>query len=62
MALGDELRADVGKLIGEPWRIRDGRVVPGTDDIGLFSNDAVKLDVRASTCGRSSRRMSQESR
>ncbi|MFB7619869.1 hypothetical protein [Kitasatospora sp. NPDC056181] len=43
MALGDELRADLAKLIGEPWKIRDGRVVPGTKDVGLFSNDAVKL-------------------
>ncbi|MCX4429214.1 adenylate/guanylate cyclase domain-containing protein [Streptomyces mirabilis] len=27
-----------------PWTIRNGNVVPGTDDVKLYSNDAVKLD------------------
>lgn len=44
MSLGDEIRSDLDKLVGTPWTIRDGRVVPGTDDVKLFSNDAVKLD------------------
>lgn len=44
MALSDELRSDLDKLVGGPWSVRDGRVVPGTDDVKLFTNDAVKLD------------------
>lgn len=32
------------KLVGTPWTIHDGQVVPGTDDVKLYSNDAVKLD------------------
>lgn len=44
MALGDEIRSDLDKMVGKPWSIRDGTVVPGNDDVGLYSNDAVKLD------------------
>ncbi|MEU1596637.1 adenylate/guanylate cyclase domain-containing protein [Streptomyces sp. NPDC005708] len=44
MALGDEIRSDLDKMVGKPWSIRDGNVVPGTDDVGLYNNDAVKLD------------------
>ncbi|MFF1511957.1 adenylate/guanylate cyclase domain-containing protein [Streptomyces sp. NPDC058326] len=44
MALGDDIRADLDKMVGNPWSIRNGNVVPGTDDVGLYSNDAVKLD------------------
>lgn len=44
MALGDDLRSDVHKLVGTPWTTRNGYVVPGTDDVKLYSNDAVKLD------------------
>ncbi|MEV7238061.1 adenylate/guanylate cyclase domain-containing protein [Streptomyces sp. NPDC051020] len=32
------------KLVGTPWTTRNGSVVPGTDDVKLYSNDAVKLD------------------
>ncbi|MEV5308869.1 hypothetical protein [Streptomyces diastaticus] len=32
------------KLVGTPWTTRDGQVVPGTDDVKLYSNDAVKLN------------------
>ncbi|MGW7134017.1 adenylate/guanylate cyclase domain-containing protein [Streptomyces bobili] len=44
MSLGDDIRSDVNKLAGTAWTIRNGYVVPGTDDVKLFSNDAVKLD------------------
>ncbi|MFE2839810.1 adenylate/guanylate cyclase domain-containing protein [Streptomyces mirabilis] len=44
MALGDEIRSDLDQMVGKPWSIRDGNVVPGTDDVGLYDNDAVKLD------------------
>ncbi|MEU3901707.1 adenylate/guanylate cyclase domain-containing protein [Streptomyces sp. NPDC045251] len=44
MSLGNEIRSDLDKLVGTPWSIREGRVVPGTDDVKLFSNDAVRLD------------------
>ncbi|MGP3687154.1 adenylate/guanylate cyclase domain-containing protein [Streptomyces sp. IBSNAI002] len=44
MTLGDDIRSDLNKLVRMPWSTRDGRVVPDTEDIKLFSNDAVKLD------------------
>ncbi|WP_331734868.1 adenylate/guanylate cyclase domain-containing protein [Streptomyces sp. NBC_00887] len=44
MSLGDDIRSDVDKLVGTPWTTRNGYVVPGTDDVKLYSNDAVKLD------------------
>ncbi|MER5859330.1 hypothetical protein ABT131_27540 [Streptomyces sp900105245] len=44
MALGDDIRSDLNKMVGNPWNIRNGSVVPGTDDVGLYNNDAVKLD------------------
>ncbi|MFF9011232.1 adenylate/guanylate cyclase domain-containing protein [Streptomyces goshikiensis] len=44
MSLGDDIRSDVDKLISTEWTIRDGKVVPGTDDVRLYSNDAVRLD------------------
>lgn len=44
MALGDQIRSDLDQMVGKPWSIRDGNVVPGTDDVGLYNNDAVKLD------------------
>jgi adenylate cyclase len=44
MSFGDEIRSNLDKMVGKPWSIRDGRVVPGTDDVGLYNNDAVKLD------------------
>ncbi|MFI8370938.1 adenylate/guanylate cyclase domain-containing protein [Streptomyces sp. NPDC085466] len=44
MALGDDIRSDLDKMVGNPWSIRNGNVVPGTDDVGLYNNDAVKLD------------------
>ncbi|MFH9044548.1 adenylate/guanylate cyclase domain-containing protein [Streptomyces sp. NPDC017966] len=44
MALGDDIRSDLNKMVGNSWSIRNGNVVPGTDDVGLYNNDAVKLD------------------
>ncbi|MFH8470640.1 adenylate/guanylate cyclase domain-containing protein [Streptomyces sp. NPDC017991] len=44
MALGDKIRSDLDNMVGKPWSIRNGNVVPGTDDVGLYNNDAVKLD------------------
>lgn len=44
MSLGDDIRSDLDKLVGTPWSTRNGYVVPGTDDVKLFSNDAVKLE------------------
>ncbi|MFD4239624.1 adenylate/guanylate cyclase domain-containing protein [Streptomyces sp. NPDC058542] len=44
MSLGDDIRSDVDKLVSTPWTTRNGYVVPGTDDVKLYSNDAVKLD------------------
>lgn len=44
MALGDDIRSDLDKMVGNPWSIRNGNIVPGTDDVQLYNNDAVKLD------------------
>ncbi|CAL9676807.1 adenylate/guanylate cyclase domain-containing protein [Streptomyces sp. enrichment culture] len=44
MSLGDDIRSDVNKLVSTAWTIRNGNVVPETDDVKLYSNDAVKLD------------------
>ncbi|MFJ2900599.1 adenylate/guanylate cyclase domain-containing protein [Streptomyces sp. NPDC087218] len=44
MALADDIRSDLDAMVGKPWSIRNGLVVPGTDDVGLYNNDAVKLD------------------
>ncbi|GGS23897.1 guanylate cyclase [Streptomyces rubiginosohelvolus] len=44
MSLGDDIRSDVDKLVGTPWSVRNGTVVPDTDGVQLYSNDAVKLD------------------
>ncbi|MFD9029002.1 adenylate/guanylate cyclase domain-containing protein [Streptomyces parvulus] len=44
MALGDEIRSDLNKMVGNPWSIRNGYVVPSTSDVGLYDNDAVKLN------------------
>ncbi|MEU5036034.1 hypothetical protein AB0G48_18025 [Streptomyces rubiginosohelvolus] len=44
MALGDDIRSDLDKMVGNAWSIRNGNVVPGTGDVGLYNNDAVKLD------------------
>lgn len=43
MALGDDLRSEVHKILRERWTTRSGRTVPETDDLKL-SNDAVILD------------------
>ena len=43
MALGDDLKSEVRKILQEEWDIRSGRVVPETDDLKL-GNDAVTLD------------------
>ena len=43
MSLGDDLKAEVIKILGERWTTREGSVVPDSDDLKL-SNDAVKLE------------------
>ena len=43
MALGDDLKSEVSKILQEEWSEREGRVVPESDDLRL-SNDAVILD------------------
>ncbi len=43
MALRDDLRSEVRKVLAERWTTRSGRTVPDTDDLKL-SNDAVILD------------------
>ena len=43
MGLGDDLNAEVRKILQEEWTEREGRVVPDSDDLKL-SNDAVILD------------------
>ncbi len=43
MALGDDLNSEVGKILSERWRTRDGRKVPESTDVQL-GNDAVKLE------------------
>lgn len=43
MALGDNLKSEVRKILQEAWTIRSGRVVPEADDLKL-GNDAVTLD------------------
>jgi class 3 adenylate cyclase len=42
MALADKLDSDVSTIFGTSWNIRDGQVVPATDDVTL-SNGAVGL-------------------
>ena len=43
MGLGDNLNAEVLKILQERWSEREGRVVPESDDLKL-SNDAVTLN------------------
>ena len=43
MALGDNLRSEVRKIIQEGWSTQDRRGVPKLDDLKL-SNDAVTLE------------------
>lgn len=43
MSLADDVKNDVDSIISKEWNIRDGQVVPATDDITL-SGGAVKLD------------------
>ena len=43
MTLGNDLNAEVRKILRERWTTRQGRVVPDPDDLGL-GNDAVLLD------------------
>ena len=43
MGLGDDLNAEVLKILQEEWSDREGRVVPESDDLRL-GNDAVTLD------------------
>ena len=43
MALGDNLRSEVGKIIQEGWNTQDRRGVPKLTDLEL-SNDAATLE------------------
>lgn len=43
MGLGDNLNAEVRKILHEEWSERDAQVVPDSDDLKL-SNDAVTLE------------------
>lgn len=43
MATLDEVETDIGKIFTATWNIRDGEVVPKTEDVAL-SNGAVKLE------------------
>lgn len=43
MALGDDLKSEVGKILSERWHPRAGQKVPETDALNL-SNDAVTLE------------------
>src|SRR5688572_26756377 len=43
MSLSDELTAAVDEIFKEQWTVRDGRVVPDTEDLAL-RNDAVRLE------------------
>jgi adenylate cyclase len=43
MALADDVKNEVDGIISQEWNIRDGQVVPKTEDIAL-SGGAVKLD------------------
>jgi len=43
MGLQDDLAIGVSKIITQKWDIRDGRVIPLTDDVAL-SGGAIKLD------------------
>lgn len=43
MSLGDELSSGVGNILTQAWTIREGRVVPETDDVAL-AGGGVRLD------------------
>lgn len=43
MSLKDNLAAEVSNILSQSWNVRDGRVVPSTDDVAL-AGGAVKLD------------------
>lgn len=43
MAIADDIRADIQGVINQPWDVRDGQVVPETDDIAL-AGGGVNLD------------------
>lgn len=43
MTLSDELSEEVSNILSQSWDIREGRVVPSTDDV-ILAGGAVKLD------------------
>ena len=43
MGLGDDLKSEVFKILQEEWSVREGRIIPESDDLRL-SNDAVTLE------------------
>ena len=43
MSVAEDLRREVKRIFRETWEMRDGRVVPESEDLKL-SNDAVKLE------------------
>jgi class 3 adenylate cyclase len=43
MGLGEELKTEVSKVFRERWKVRDGTVVPQSEDLPL-ANEGVELD------------------
>lgn len=43
-ALNERIVEATRRIVNEPWSIRDGRVVPHTDDIALEANESVRLE------------------
>jgi adenylate cyclase len=44
MALKDDVTSDVAGIISQPWSLRDGTIVPSTEDVAL-AGGGVNLDV-----------------
>jgi class 3 adenylate cyclase len=44
MALNDELSKEVDNILNQTWNVREGQVIPKTEDV-LLAGGAVKLDV-----------------
>lgn len=44
MGLKNDLEKEVQRILGERWKVREGRKVPAPDELALDANEAVKLD------------------
>lgn len=44
MSIRSDLETEVDKIFREPWTVRDGQVVPETENVGL-GNDGIKLNI-----------------